>query len=41
MKIRCLFFGCRWDAGVVMPLGPELVRMQVCLLCGSHRVVSA
>lgn len=41
MRLICLLTGCRWDAGVVMPLGGELVRMQVCLCCGSHRVVSA
>lgn len=41
MNIRCLFFGCRWGAGVEEPLGPEMVMRHVCQRCGSHRVVSA
>ncbi|MGQ7814597.1 PSPA7_2676 family Cys-rich small protein [Metapseudomonas furukawaii] len=40
MKIHCFFFGCSWDSGVEMPLGRELVRMQVCQRCRAHRVVS-
>lgn len=41
MRLTCLLMGCRWDAGVLMLLGAEQVRLQVCLRCGSHRVVSA
>ena len=41
MRLICLLKGCRWDAGVVMPLGPELVRLQVCQRCRAHKVVAA
>jgi hypothetical protein len=41
MRLICLLTGCRWDAGVVIVLGGEQLRLQVCMRCSAHKLVGA
>lgn len=41
MRLTCLLMGCQWDAGVMIVLGGEQLRMRVCTRCRSHKLVAA
>ncbi len=40
MKLKCLLFGCKWDAGTKFWNTGELLTLHYCQRCGSHRVTS-
>lgn len=37
MKLKCLLFGCKWNAGVRLFFGNEHLLLQHCERCPAHR----